>query len=100
MGQIQLLIFGLLIVVIGILNIKGNIKTVHSYNRRKVKEEDIPKYGKVVGIGTMIIGISLIVSYIITFWNEAIVEGIMITGFVIGFAFILYGQIKYNKGIF
>ncbi len=46
MENIMLLILGLFIVAIGCVNIKGNISTIHSYNRRKVKEEDIPKYGK------------------------------------------------------
>ena len=45
MENIMLLILGVFISVIGIVNIKGNISTIHSYNRRKVKEEDIPKYG-------------------------------------------------------
>lgn len=38
--------------IIGIVNITGNISTIHSYNRTNVKEEDIPKYGRIVGIGT------------------------------------------------
>ena len=46
MVKIVLLILGVLISVIGIVNIMGNISTIHSYNRRKVKEEDIPKYGR------------------------------------------------------
>ena len=50
MENIVMLILGVFISVVGIVNIKGNISTIHSYNRRKVKEEDIPKYGKVVGI--------------------------------------------------
>ena len=37
MGNLMLLIIGLLISVLGIVNIKGNISTIHSYNRRKVK---------------------------------------------------------------
>ena len=44
MENIMLLILGVFISVMGIVNIKGNISTIHSYNRRKVKEEDIPKY--------------------------------------------------------
>ena len=56
MDNLILLILGLFISVLGITNIKGNISTIHSYNRRKVKEEDIPKYGKVVGTGTLNIG--------------------------------------------
>ena len=43
MENIMLLILGVFISVMGILNIKGNISTIHSYNRRKVKEEDIDK---------------------------------------------------------
>ena len=58
------------------MNIKGNISTIHSYNRRKVKEEDIPKYGK------------------------AAIDYIIFPAITIGLAFILYGQIKYNHGIF
>ena len=46
MENLMLLILGLFISAIGFVNIKGNISTVHSYNRRKVKEEDVPKYGK------------------------------------------------------
>ena len=57
MDNIMMLILGLFISVLGIVNISGNISTIHSYNRRKVKEEDVPKYGKVVGTGTLIIGL-------------------------------------------
>ncbi len=100
MDNLILLILGIFISVLGIVNIKGNISTIHSYNRRKVSEEDIPKYGKAVGTGTLIIGISLAVSFFITFWNEAAVAYIILPAMVIGLAFILYGQIKYNHGIF
>lgn len=100
MDHLMLLILGLFLSVLGIVNIKGNISTIHSYNRRRVKEEDVPKYGKAVGTGTLIMGISLIASYIITFWNNAVVSYIIFPAMVIGLAFILYGQIKYNHGIF
>ena len=40
MDHIALLILGIFISVIGIVNMTGNISTIHSYNRRKVKEED------------------------------------------------------------
>ena len=67
MDHVLLLILGIFLSVLGILNIKGNISTIHSYNRRKVKEEDIPKYGKAVGTGTVIMGASLILAYFATF---------------------------------
>ena len=86
--------------VMGIVNIKGNISTIHSYNRRKVKEEDIPKYGKAVGTGTLIIGISLVLGFIVSFWSEEIMGFIILPAVIVGLGFMLYGQIKYNKGIF
>lgn len=100
MDNLMLLIIGIAFSVIGIVNIKGNISTVHSYNRRKVTEEDVPKYGKAVGTGMLIIGVSLIVSYFATFWCETVTAFIEIPAIVVGLGFILYAQIKYNHGIF
>ena len=100
MDNILLLVFGICLSVLGIINIRGNISTIHSYNRRNVKEEDIPKYGKAVGTGTLVIGASLILSYLVTFWNQASIDYIVLPAMVVGLAFILYGQLKYNHGIF
>lgn len=100
MDNILMLILGLFISVLGIVNISGNISTIHSYNRRKVKQEDVPKYGKVVGTGTLIIGISFVLGYIAEFWSEVIMGIIILPAIVVGLAFILYGQVKFNHGIF
>ena len=100
MDNLALLILGLFISALGIINIMGNISTIHSYNRRKVKEEDVPKYGKVVGTGTLIIGVSLVLGYIVSFWSEAIMAFIILPAVVVGLGFLLYGQFKYNKEIF
>ncbi len=101
MEEIILLILGVFISVIGIVNMTGNISTIHSYNRRKVSEEDAPKYGKVVGIGTLIIGIALVVNYVLTLLDLlAVVPFVLIPAIAVGLAFMLYAQFKYNKGIF
>lgn len=100
MEHLLLLVLGILLSVLGIVNIKGNISTIHSYNRRKVKEEDVPKYGRAVGTGTLIIGEALALAYFITLWNEEMVDLIILPALAVGLAFILYGQIKYNHGIF
>ena len=100
MDNIALLILGIFISVVGIVNMTGNISTIHSYNRRKVKEEDVPKYGRAVGTGTLIIGVSLIAAFVTTFWSEDAMSFIVIPALVIGLGFILYAQFKYNKGIF
>lgn len=100
MDHIALLILGIFIAIIGIVNIMGNISTIHPYNRRKVREEDVPKYGRAVGTGTPIIGVSLIAAFVTTFWSETAMSFIVIPALVIGLGFILYAQFKYNKGIF
>ena len=99
MDNVLLLILGISLSTLGIINIKGHISTIHSCNRRNVKEEDVPKYSKAVGTGTLVIGVSLILSYLVTFWNQAAIDYIVLPAMVIGLAFILYGQIKYNHGI-
>ena len=73
MENYLLLIVGILSSVIGAVNIKGNIRTIHAYNRRNVREEDIPKYGRAVGTGTLIIGVSLAAAFFVSLRNEAAV---------------------------
>ena len=36
----------------------------------------------------------------VTFWSEEIMGYIILTAIIIGLGLILYGQFKYNKGIF
>lgn len=100
MDNLTLLILGLFISALGIINIKGNISTIHYYNRRKVKEEDVPKYGKAVGTGTLIMGVSLVLGYIALFWSEEAMAIIILPAVVVGLGFMMYGQFKYNGGIF
>ena len=96
-----MLIFGVLIVCLGIMNFKGNISSIHWYNRRKVTKENEKQYGKYMGIGTIIIGSSLIINSILQMIFELeIFYCIIVIGVVVGLVFLLYSQIKYNKGIF
>ena len=100
MDNIAMLIFGLFVSALGIVNIMGNISTIHSYNRRKVREEDVLKYGKAVGTGTLIIGTSFVVGFAVSFISELLMAIIILPAVIVGLGFILYGQFKYNHGIF
>ena len=99
---------GLLIAILGIINMTGNISSLHRYHRHRVSEEDRKSFGKLVGIGTMIVGIALIVFGILqllfqkTDMPSLIVIGMveLVVGIVIGLAIIFYAMFKYNKGIF
>ncbi len=99
--NIIILGMGVLIVVLGILNCLGHFESIHWYNRRKITEETRKPYGKAVGIGTIIIGVSMLVCAALE-WilkTELIYFGLL-AGCVVGVAFIMYAQFKYNKGIF
>ncbi len=102
MGKyLSFIIVGVVLLVLGITNYKGNISTIHWYNRRKVSNADIPKYGKCVGIGTMICGGSLLVTTLLEILLQTpVVEIVILVGFAVGLVFLLYGQFKYNKGLF
>ena len=101
MEYLGLLVMGILLSALGIVNIMGNISTIHAWNRKRVKEADIPRYGRAIGAGTLVIGAAFfIVSYLVTFWNAAVIDYIMLPGLGIGLALILYAQLKYNHGIF
>ncbi len=101
MEDIILLVLGLFIVVTGIINMTGNICTIHSYNRRKVTEEDAPRYGKAIGLGTLIIGVSLVVVFVLSVMElDIAIPFVIIPAIIVGLTFVLYAQFKYNKGIF
>lgn len=95
------IIVGLVVIVLGSFNMKGNISLLHSYHRKRVREEDKILYGKKVGLGSIIIGITIILAGLFTFFNYTNISNIiLIIGFVIGFVLIFYAMFKYNKSIF
>lgn len=101
-------ILGIILIVLGIMNMKGNISSLHWYHRQRVTEEDRKPFGKLVGLGTLIIGVALIISGILFCISEAtakelwLIIGCFITvvGIVVGLVLSFYAMIKYNKGIF
>ena len=92
---------GAIIVALGIFNLRGNIGSIHWYNRRKVTKENQLPYCRCVGLGTLIVGLSMILSGIVQAFAGMEVGGIIIVvGFMVGLSLIVYAQFKYNKGIF
>ena len=98
--SIIIVLFFTLVLIVGVYSYMGNISTIHAYNRRKVREEDVPKYGKAVGTGTLIIGTSFVVGFAVSFISELLMAIIILPAVIVGLGFILYGQFKYNHGIF
>ena len=99
---------GVLITIIGIINMMGNISSLHSYHRHRVSEEDVKPFGKAVGLGTVICGVSciffgaMLLVYELTereIFSLIGVAGLM-AGLVVGIVISLKAINKYNKGIF
>ena len=100
-SYIGMLVIGILVSILGIPNLKGNISSIHWYNRTRVSEVDVPKYGKFMGIWTIIIGLSITVTAIISLFIELVPVFILtLVGVIVGVAFMLYAQFKYNGGLF
>ena len=62
---------GILISVLGIINMTGNISSLHSYHRHRVTEENQKPFGRLVGAGTLTVGLSCIVFGALTLAYEA-----------------------------
>ena len=105
---ITMLSLGVLIAVIGIINMTGNISSLHAYHRRRVTEENKKPFGKLVGFGTLLVGVAITVFGALFFAFERtqlevlVIIGVieLIAGIIAGMAVSFYAMIKYNKGIF
>ena len=99
---------GIVMIVIGVANWKGNISSLHSYHRHRVKEEDILPFGRQTGLGMFIMGGGLILSGILCLvaWlaetKILMIAGAVVTvlSLVVGLIISFRAMIKYNKGIF
>jgi uncharacterized membrane protein len=99
---------GILVCVLSIINMTGNISTLHWYHRRRVSEENRLPFGRLVGTGTLIIGIALIIFGVMFYVSQktqltflvTIGSALLITAVVTGLGISFYAMIKYNKGIF
>ena len=107
-GFIVSFIIGIILIVLGVVQYRGNISSLHSYHRNRVSKEDVNPMGKLVGIGTLIIGIGLCLSAIfnaiaiIVEIQTFSVVGMILLGvsLTVGIIINFYAIIKYNKGLF
>ena len=101
MDSIGSVIVGIICIALGISHRKGNLSLLHSYHKKRVAEEDLLPFGKLVGLGLITIGIALILSGILSFLAYSVIaNAALIIGLVIGFVIIFYAMKKYNNGVF
>ena len=107
-GNIVTFLVGVVCIVLGISNMRGNISSLHSYHRSRVSEEDRIPFGKQVGAGTIIVRIGIIVFSVlssVTLYTEndifiLVGTAVLIIGIILGLVISFRAMIKYNKGIF
>ena len=101
-------LLGLVIIFLGFTNVKGNLSSIHWYHRQRVTEENKAVFGKLIGRGTMLIGMGLIAFSLFAYAAKQLQMPYLLAGgsvllmvtVIIGLAVSLYAMIKYNKGIF
>ena len=101
-------LLGVLIIGLGISNMKGNISSIHWYHRQRVTEADRIPFGKAVGLGTIIMGAGIAVLGCLIFVAEKtqnhlfmiIGSIIVVVTIIVGLAISFRAIIKYNKSIF
>lgn len=102
------IVLGAMLSLLGILNMTGNIRSVHLNQRINIIPEDIDMFSKLIGIGTLTVGISCILFGILEILHDLfyykifIIVGIIIIslGSIIGCGICIYSILKYNFGFF
>ena len=102
------LAIGIVLMIMGVFNIKGNVSMLHKYHTKRVVPEDIKPFGKLVGIGSIIAGIGLVFKGVFSFVAQSncnhtfdtVGTVLLIASLVVSIGLILFAMIKYNKGIF
>ena len=99
---------GAVLCFLGVKNMRGDISSLHHYHRQRVTEENVKPFGRLVGLGTLIIGVAIIIFGALSFACEMTEFGPLliignvelIVGLILGLTISFYAMIKYNKGIF
>ena len=94
-------LLGCVFIVMGVFNCMGNVASIHWYNRRKVAKQNQKAYSRIMGVGTIIIGVGVALAGVMqAFADSQVMEYIMAGSVIVGLAFMMYAQFRYNKGIF
>lgn len=89
-------VIGCLLVLLGIFNMRGNISSIHWYQRRKVTKENQPAYCRCRGIGTALCGIAVIIGVAFPDARGVLFSILLCAGLLL----MVFAQFKYNKGLF
>ncbi len=82
------------------ISIKKDVKVIHEYHYQNMKKEDLNGYLETMGIGTFIIGATLLIQAgIICIFKSFHLYALFI-GLFAGIGIMIYAQYKYNGSMF
>lgn len=107
-SMIGAIFLGILLIALGAVNMRGDLSSIHWYHRRRISDADRKPFGRMAGLGTLLIGTGMLLFGILNlaavqFGCEALIAVGTISLIVlicIGLGMSLYAMLKYNKGIF
>ena len=107
MEFIALFILGAVCIAIGVMNAMGNLSTIKYRHRKRVAPENQLAFGRLVGAGTIIVGVSFLISGALALFStlrgnpafETASGIVVIIGAAVGMSLMFFAMIKYNKGI-
>ncbi len=92
---------GFLCVVLGLLLWKKQkVHLIHEYHYKKVKQENIPAYTRLMGIGLILIGAGICVTGLLNLFECSLWWIPLLIGFVAGLLVFNKAQKKYNGSWF
>ena len=102
LGTLIYLLTGSILIILGYLIwTKQKISLLHSYHYANVKKEDLKDYGKQMGKGNIVLGISICLMGIFMYLKLNIIGWIVFTlGFIISIRIFHKAQMKYNGSWF
>ncbi len=99
--SVVMFVVGILFVCIGIRIHQGDTKLIISYHQKRIREEDLPEYGRAFAKGIFLLALTFFVSGLTALSGKIVVSDVILfAGCALSIA-ILYGvQRRYNKGLF
>ena len=87
---------GAALIILGLLTWKKQtVAFLHSYHYKEVKEEDLPEYTRLMGVGQIIVGVGFCLTALLRFFSKRTLSwAVLIAALLAGLAFIVRAQKK------
>ncbi len=100
-GFLVELIVGLICIVLGLLIWKKQKASyIHTYHYKNVRQEDIPAYTRLIGIGLIVIGVGICLTGLLNLFESPLWWIPILIGFIAGILVMNKAQKTYNGSWF